>query len=90
MGRMPDHRYPMPLTPAELRQARATLGELWGLGRPLSAAELGSRLRLSSKGDPGDAYRSLERGHGTISGPLTVALLMMLAGAPPPDGFPDP
>jgi len=75
------------LTPDELRDARATLGEMWGLGRPLHASEMGRAVRLGGR-DPGESIRDYERGKTAISGPLSVAVEMMLAGMLPPDGVP--
>lgn len=74
------------MTPETLREARATLGNLWGLGRPLKMAELGRALRLGGR-DPGESINDYERGKTRISGPLAVAVEMMLAGALPPDGL---
>lgn len=74
------------MTPNELRAARDTLGRLWGLGRPLRMAEMGRALRLSGR-DPGASIRDYERGTTKISGPVSVAVEMMLAGAHPPDGL---
>lgn len=74
------------VTPAELHAARRTFGEMWGLGRPLHASELGRALRLSGK-DPGQSIRDYETGKTGISGPISVAIDMMLAGALPPDGI---
>lgn len=73
------------MTPDELRDARARLGSMWGLGRPLRMAEMGRALRLSGR-DPGASIRDYERGTTKISGPVSVAVEMMLAGALPPDG----
>ena len=75
------------MTPAELHAARRTLGELWGLGRPLHASELGRALRLGGR-DPGSTIRDYERGRTPISGPISVAVEMMLRGSLPPDGVP--
>lgn len=75
------------MTPDELRDARAALGALWGLGRPLHASELGRVLRLGGK-EPGESIRDYERGKTRISGPMSVAVEMMLRGALPPDGLP--
>lgn len=75
------------MTPDELRDARRTLGELWGLGRPLHASELGRVLRLGGR-DPGESVRDYERAKTRISGPMSVAVEMMLRGALPPDGVP--
>lgn len=66
----------------DVRAARASLGEMWGLGRPLKAAELGRVLGLRGR-DPGAQVLRWERGDD-ITGPVRVALSMMLAGAVPP------
>lgn len=75
------------MTGEELYTARAKLGELWGKGRPLHASEMGRALRLGGR-DPGESIRDYERGKTSISGPLSVAVQMMLAGMLPPDGVP--
>jgi hypothetical protein len=74
------------MTGEQLHEARRTLGLLWGLGRPLHASELGRALRLGGR-DPGESVRDYERGKTKISGPMSVAVEMMLAGALPPDGL---
>jgi hypothetical protein len=71
------------MTPEQLRAARATLGQLWGLGRPLHMTELGRALRLTGR-DPGESVRDWERGHTPISGPVSVAIEAMLAGSKSP------
>lgn len=75
------------MTGQELYAARAELGRLWGKGRPLHASELGRALRLGGR-DPGESVRDYERGKTKVSGPLSVAVEMMLAGSLPPDGIP--
>lgn len=75
------------MSPEDLHKARQTLGLLWGLGRPLHASELGRALRLGGR-DPGESIRDYERGKTKISGPMSVAVEMMLRGALPPDGIP--
>ena len=70
------------MTPSDLRDARAALGLMWGLGRPLRMAELGRALRLHGR-DPGASVRDWERGHTPISGPVAVAVAAMLAGYRP-------
>lgn len=73
------------MTRKQLIAAREKLGKLAGLDRKLHASELGRALRL--KGDrPGDTVIEWER-RGTITGPASVAIELMLAGAPPPDGW---
>lgn len=74
------------MTPESLYNARRTLGYLWGLGRPLKASEMGRALRLGGR-DPGESIRDYERGKTKISGPMSVAVEMMLRGALPPDGL---
>lgn len=71
------------MTPDDLRAARARLGDLWGLGRDLTRSEMGRALRLGGK-NPDDSIRDYERGKTRISGPMSVAVEMMLAGARPP------
>lgn len=75
------------MTGDELKDARAALGKLWGLGRQLHASELGRALRLGGR-DPGESIRDYERGKTKIGGPMSVAVQMMLAGSLPPDGLP--
>lgn len=70
------------MTPEQFRDARATLGAMWGLGRPLRMAEMGRALRLQGR-DPGASVRDWERGHTPISGPVSVAVEAMLAGYRP-------
>lgn len=74
------------MTGPELRDARATLGHMWGLSRPLQMSEMGRALRLGGR-DPGASIRDYERGTTRVSGPMSVAVRMMLAGALPPDGL---
>ncbi len=71
------------MTGPELTAARATLGEMWGLGRPLHAAELARALRLSGV-NARQSVAGWERGAGP-TGAASVAVEMMLAGARPPD-----
>lgn len=66
----------------DVRSARAKLGKLWGLDRPLHASELARALRLQGR-DPGATVLSWEGGT-PVSGPVSVAIEMMLAGATPP------
>lgn len=71
------------MTAAQFRDARGTLGHRWGLGRPLTLAEFGRVLRLG--GDrPGVSVRDYERGKTQVSGPLSLAVELMLRGAVPP------
>lgn len=70
------------MTGDELRQARGAIGEMWGLDRPLTMAEMGRALGLRGA-DPGATVRDYERGHTPISGPIEVAVNAMLAGYAP-------
>ena len=70
----------------DVEAARVRLGEMWGLKRPVSKAELGRALRMSGR-DPGAQIGEYEKG-AAMSGPVSCALEMMLAGALPPDGIP--
>lgn len=74
------------MTGDELRDARATLGSLWGLGRPLRMSELGRALGLGGA-DPGQSVRDYERGKTAISGPIRNLVKLYLRGAIPPDGL---
>jgi len=66
-------------------QIREKLGELWGLDRPITRAELARALKLSPKFG-GQYVQKIERGDvkTKLSGTAEVALLMMLDGAKPP------
>jgi hypothetical protein len=68
----------------DLYDARRTLGEAWGLDRPLSLEEMARILRLSGR-DPGASLRDYERGKTQISGPLSLAVELLLAGGRPPE-----
>lgn len=72
------------MTGDEMRDARRTLGEAWRLGRPLTMTELGQVLGLAGE-DPGATVRDYERGKKPISGPLALALELLLAGGRPAD-----
>lgn len=71
------------MTGEQLREARAILGRMWGLPGPVPMAEMGRILRLQGR-DPGATIRDWERGNGP-TGPASVAIEMMLAGAKPPE-----
>ena len=70
------------MSPAELRAARAAIGRMRGLNRPLTLTELGRALRLQGR-DVGASVRLWEHGRGAISGPVSVAIEAMLAGFVP-------
>lgn len=75
------------MTGDELYAARETLGRMWGLARPLHYSEVGRALRLGGR-DPGETVEKWATGDGP-TGPASVAIAMMLAGAPPPDPLDD-
>ena len=67
------------MMPADITAARATLGQMRGLGRPLFRTELARELRLShAKGD--DAIRKWEQGKVPVPGPASLAIEALLAG----------
>lgn len=74
------------MNPSDIRNARNTLGHLWGLGRPLRMSEMGRALGLGGR-DPGESIRDYERGRTAISGPISRLVRVYLAGALPPDGL---
>lgn len=74
------------MTGEELRNARAALGQMWGLGRPLKMSEMGRALGLGGR-DPGESIRDYERGKTTISGPVDRLVRVYLGGVLPPDGL---
>ena len=74
------------MTPDQLRDARATLGHMWGLNRPLHMSELGRAIGLSGA-DPGQSVRDYERGKTIISGPIGYLVALYLGGALPPCGL---
>ncbi len=64
------------MTPEEFRAARGVLGQR-NLGRPYTMHEFGRILRLEGE-HPGDSVRDYERGRTKISGPLSLAIDLML------------
>lgn len=60
---------------------------MWGLGRPLSLAEMADTLRLAGS-RPADTVRSYERGKTVVSGPISLVCDMLLSGCDHPDGIP--
>jgi hypothetical protein len=67
------------MTGRDIRNARAKLGKLWGLDRPLRAAELGRALRLQGR-DPGRSVLDWECEKTPVTGPVSLAIEAMLAG----------
>lgn len=76
------------MSAADVASAMAKLGAMWGLDRPLHNAELGRALRLTGR-DVGatvqEWLRPIDKGGRNVTGPVQVAIEMMLAGAMPPD-----
>lgn len=71
------------MTGDDIRNARQSLGTLWGLGRPLRAAELGRVLGLAGR-DPGRSVLDWEAEKFPVSGPVSLSIGAMLAGYEPP------
>jgi hypothetical protein len=67
--------------PLKIADARIRLGEIWGLGRPLTKQELGRALGRSPKYG-GEHVAKWEKG-APVSGTAEVAIRMMLNGAKP-------
>lgn len=70
------------MTAGEFRDARGALGLKWGLGRPLTLTEFGRVLRLGGV-RPDQSVRDYERGKTAVSGPLSLLIELLLAGAKP-------
>jgi hypothetical protein len=70
------------MTGKDIRNARVKLGRLWGLDRPLHAAELGRVLGLAGR-DPGRSVLDWETEKFPISGPVALSIEAMLAGFEP-------
>lgn len=66
----------------DMGQVRQELGRLWGLEREITRAELARALDLSPRYG-GSHVSKLEAGKTTLSGPIEVAIRMMLDGARP-------
>ena len=66
----------------QFRAARDKLGALWGLERPLTQMEMARVLRLGGE-RPDQSIRAYERNKTPISGPISLALELLLAGAQP-------
>lgn len=67
------------MTGDELRTARWILGKAWDLGRPLTLDEMARILRLAGK-DPAGSLHNYERGNAPVSGPLSLAVELLIAG----------
>lgn len=66
----------------DVTKAREQLGVIWGLGRSITRAELARALGLSPQYG-GDHISKLENGKTNLSGPVEVAIRMMLSGCKP-------
>lgn len=73
------------MTGEDIRNARATLGKMWGLGRPLHAVELGRLLGLKGS-RPGETVLDWENGK-PVSGPVAGMIWYMLQGKQRPPTF---
>lgn len=71
------------MTGDEFAQARATLGDRWGLGRALTLAECAGILGLAD----GSAARDMAR-RAVVTGPVAILMRLYLSGIDPPDGRP--
>jgi hypothetical protein len=70
------------MTGRDIRNARVKLGKLWGLDRPLAAAELGRVLGLEGR-DPGRSVLDWEIGKTRVTGPVSRAIEAWLGGYVP-------
>lgn len=68
---------------AFVADAKARLGHMWGLGRELTNSELGRALKLSEETWPGSHISKLISKKATLTGPIEVAIGMMLDGGVP-------
>jgi hypothetical protein len=71
------------MNPSDLTRARARLGEMWGLGRPVFRSELGALLKYRSR-DTGSLLAAFEAGNRPVPGPIEIAVLALLSGFQPP------
>lgn len=69
---------------ADVIEARARLGELWGVGRPLMRTELARALGLSPT-NGNDHVLNMENEKTRVSGPIAILIGLYLAGTSPPD-----
>lgn len=69
-------------TPIDVATAREKIGQIWGLERAITKAELARALKLSDK-HGGDYVGRLEKGTAPLGGPALVAIKAFLAGYRP-------
>lgn len=75
------------LTAKQVVAARKKIGSAWGLGRPLTATELGRACYLGGDSDPARSVRNYEAEKSTVP-PMVVALIRLYkSGVLPPDGI---
>lgn len=68
------------MTGDDVNKARLALGQLWGLGRKASAAELGRVLGLRGR-DPGETVIGWEKKPADpVTGPVALAIAALLDG----------
>ncbi|WP_311276159.1 hypothetical protein [Methylobacterium sp. WCS2018Hpa-22] len=72
------------MTGNEIKAARATLGEKWGVGRSLTPIEMARALGLSPT-NGNDHVHNMENEKSKVSGTIAVLVKLYLAGANPPD-----
>lgn len=66
----------------DIRDARITIGHMWGCGRALTQAEMADALRFGGH-RPAARLRDMEIGRDRVTGPVSVAIESMLAGFKP-------
>lgn len=64
----------------DIASVRHDLGRAYGLGRPLRKTELARLAGLEAGRHGGDFIGRLERGTAVLSGPLEIAIRMLLDG----------
>lgn len=69
-------------TPLNIADVRVRLGEIWGLERPITKAELGRALGLRPK-YAGEHVGKWEKGKANLPMSAEVPIRMMLNGAKP-------
>lgn len=70
---------PYPMTAQDMADARRKLGALYGLDRSLLSSELAWLLRLGGA-VPANMVQDWERGKSRISGPVSLAIDLLIEG----------